>query len=265
MTLPFDELNAIGEEILAKAVETDESGVRRMDAKKCCDIILDYLIYCYVMGVDNVNEMLSTSLVPQPQEMREVIYERIAGETFEERVTEYVRQWNEAERQTAEMEQRRETPTEPSPAPQIPSERPSEIPSETPRPTAPKPTTPSGENPTEPTFPFVPSGGEEPGSRLTPDLPEDILEKIKRVGRTEGHRIFSEAMFNAAKKAGARWKTWNCMMLPESRDTHIDLSGTTLRIDEVFVTLAGNSALYPGSFGAASEDVNCVCYLTFAF
>jgi len=43
-----------------------------------------------------------------------------------------------------------------------------------------------------------------------------------------------------------------------SRDTHMNLSGDERGMDEAFSTING-SAMYPGSFGIASEDINCRC------
>lgn len=43
-----------------------------------------------------------------------------------------------------------------------------------------------------------------------------------------------------------------------SRDTHMNLSGEERGMDEAFSTING-SAMYPGSFGIASEDINCRC------
>lgn len=89
MILPFDELNAVATRLDTEAAVITANGVKTYDPKKACDIILDYLIYCYVMGVDNANEMLSTSIAVNTDEMEESIYLRIEGKNFEDRVTEY--------------------------------------------------------------------------------------------------------------------------------------------------------------------------------
>ena len=87
---------------------------------------------------------------------------------------------------------------------------------------------------------------------------------IARVIETEAHRITNEASYDTARKAGASTKTWNCMMLPTSRDTHIYLDGVSAPLDGYFTTFAGNQTLYPGEFGVAEEDCNCLCWLTFS-
>ena len=87
---------------------------------------------------------------------------------------------------------------------------------------------------------------------------------INRIAETEAHRITNEAAYDTAVKGGATTKTWNCMMLPTSRDTHIYLDGVSAPIDGVFTTFMGNQTLYPGEFGVAEEDCNCMCWLTFS-
>ena len=86
---------------------------------------------------------------------------------------------------------------------------------------------------------------------------------IVRIAETETHRIGNTAAYETAVKAGAKTKRWECMMLPTSRDTHTYLNGTTVGIEDEFYTFAGNHAMFPGQFGVAEEDVNCLCELSF--
>ena len=87
---------------------------------------------------------------------------------------------------------------------------------------------------------------------------------IARIATTESHRIANQAAYETAKKAGATEKTWHCMMLQTSRDTHIYLDGVTAPIDGEFYSFKGGSTMYPGQWGIAEEDVNCLCWLTFS-
>lgn len=89
-------------------------------------------------------------------------------------------------------------------------------------------------------------------------------EDIARIADTETHRIANQAAYETAKKAGATEKTWHCMMLPTSRDTHIYLDGVTAPIDGEFYSFKGGSTKYPGQWGIAEEDVNCMCWLSFS-
>ena len=88
-------------------------------------------------------------------------------------------------------------------------------------------------------------------------------DDIVRIAETETHRIANTAAFQTAKEAGAKTKTWHCMMLPTSRDTHIYLDGVTAPIDGEFYSFKGDSTQFPGQWGIAEEDVNCLCWLTF--
>ena len=86
---------------------------------------------------------------------------------------------------------------------------------------------------------------------------------IVRIAETEAHRDSNEAAYEAAKSAGAKTKTWHCMMLDTSRDTHIYLDGVDAPIDGEFYSFKGGSTMFPGEWGIAEEDVNCLCWLTY--
>ena len=86
---------------------------------------------------------------------------------------------------------------------------------------------------------------------------------IIRIAETEAHRDGNEAAFEAAKSAGATTKIWHCMMLPTSRDTHIYLDGVSAPMDGEFYSYMGGSTQFPGQWGIAEEDCNCLCWLTY--
>ena len=85
-----------------------------------------------------------------------------------------------------------------------------------------------------------------------------------RIAETETHRDANESAWVTARKAGAQTKTWHCMMLPTSRDSHIYLDGVTAPIDGEFYSPNGGSTQFPGEWGIAEEDVNCLCWLSFS-
>lgn len=85
------------------------------------------------------------------------------------------------------------------------------------------------------------------------------IDDILRIAETEAHRIRNTAAYDTAVKAGATTKTWRCMMLPTSRDTHIYLDGTTVPIDGYFYSYKGGKTQFPGEWGIAEEDCNCLC------
>lgn len=88
MVFPWDELNGIRTKI-ERIAYTDENGNKKYDREKLCDLVYEFLEYSWTMGVDNVNEEMSTSFAPQDAEMRREIYRKIAGEDFTDRLTEY--------------------------------------------------------------------------------------------------------------------------------------------------------------------------------
>lgn len=88
-------------------------------------------------------------------------------------------------------------------------------------------------------------------------------DDLIRIAETEAHRDANESALVTAKKAGATAKTWHCMMLPSSRDTHVYLDGVTVPIDGKFYSFKGGSTQFPGQWGIAEEDVNCLCWLSF--
>ena len=89
------------------------------------------------------------------------------------------------------------------------------------------------------------------------------IADIERIAETEAHRDSNEASFITAEAAGATTKTWHCLMLPTSRDSHIFLNGTTAPMDGLFYSINGGSTYFPGEWGIADEDCGCYCYLTY--
>lgn len=76
-----------------------------------------------------------------------------------------------------------------------------------------------------------------------------------------GHEELEEAMVS-----GYRYKTWNTIMDGRERDSHADVNGTTIPIDEPF-ELAGGLMMQPldSSLGASDEEIcGCRCSLSFS-
>lgn len=92
MILPYDELEEIRSRLESEATETSPNGAKRYDPKKACDIILDFLIFCYNCGVENANEMMNSSYVAQFDELNAAVTKRIEGENYVDRVTKYAEQ-----------------------------------------------------------------------------------------------------------------------------------------------------------------------------
>lgn len=88
------------------------------------------------------------------------------------------------------------------------------------------------------------------------------LGKAMQITRTESHRIKNEASYHAALKAKENGadivKQWDSALDSRTRPHHAQLDGQIRELDEPF-EVAGHKALYPGSFGVASEDIQCRC------
>lgn len=90
------------------------------------------------------------------------------------------------------------------------------------------------------------------------------IADVVRIAETEAHRDSNAGAYETAIAAGATTKTWHCMMLPTSRETHIYLNGVQAPLDGEFYSFMGGSTMYPGEWGIAEEDVNCLCFCTFS-
>ena len=87
---------------------------------------------------------------------------------------------------------------------------------------------------------------------------------VARIIETETHRDSNEAAFVTARANGATEKTWHCLMLPTSRDSHVFLNGVTVPIDGEFYSINGGTTQFPGEWGIADEDCGCLCFLTYS-
>lgn len=79
------------------------------------------------------------------------------------------------------------------------------------------------------------------------------------IARTEMGRASNFASLNGMEQAGIEEKEWLSTQDGATRDTHIDMDGQRVAIDEDFVSPSGATAQAPGDFGIAEEDINCRC------
>lgn len=90
---------------------------------------------------------------------------------------------------------------------------------------------------------------------------ENPIAEIMRIAETESHRIYNEAIFDTAISSGLSInKTWVTMRDLAVRDAHELLEGVSVKLDERFYT-DGDSALMPGGFERADNNINCRCEL----
>lgn len=75
-----------------------------------------------------------------------------------------------------------------------------------------------------------------------------------------------EMLHNAQDMGIQVKKKWLATLDDRTRDSHADLDGTEVDVDEPFITNNGNEIMYPGDPNAAPEEVyNCRCTLTYVY
>ena len=88
------------------------------------------------------------------------------------------------------------------------------------------------------------------------------MNNAMRIARTEGHRIQSEANYNAQVKAKDKGadivKIWSASLDANTRSEHFKLDGQIKEVNEPF-KYGRYTAMYPGEFGVAHMDINCRC------
>lgn len=95
--------------------------------------------------------------------------------------------------------------------------------------------------------------------RLSEYYNEGSDAEIQRVMETEYHRMFNTGGYDTAVREGAIYKEWVTVGDDKVRDTHRYLEGMRVPIDFPFVTYDGDSAMAPGGFTLAENNVNCRC------
>lgn len=80
---------------------------------------------------------------------------------------------------------------------------------------------------------------------------------------TESHRVFNEGILDGARQTDdpGVLKTWVTMRDDRVRETHEYIDSVTIPLGERFTTIDGDSALAPGGFSRAENNVNCRCWI----
>lgn len=95
------------------------------------------------------------------------------------------------------------------------------------------------------------------------------VEGIKCVVATEANRMYNCGRDETAKaysQATGRevWKIWNTQHDNRVRTSHSYLESEMVRVGEPFYTYDGDSAMYPGGFEKAENNVNCRCFIEYS-
>ena len=102
------------------------------------------------------------------------------------------------------------------------------------------------------------------GTAKLADRIQDVFDvrmgQAGTIARTETIRAASfstQIAMEAAQVPAKRWIT----AFDNSRDTHIGLHNTVIPVKQSFQSASGATALGPGRFGVAAEDINCNCFI----
>ena len=88
-------------------------------------------------------------------------------------------------------------------------------------------------------------------------------DRATLIAENEANSIWNDAEYQDAVLTGKRYKTWHAIMDNRTRETHREVNGTTIPIDQYFVV--GNSLMFfPREASADPEEVvNCRCTATY--
>ena len=91
-------------------------------------------------------------------------------------------------------------------------------------------------------------------------------DRSMAIAENDANSIWNYEEFQEAYEEGYRYKTWNTIMDGKERESHAEINGTTIRIDELF-ELPGGLMAYPRSdeYGASDDEIiNCRCSLEYS-
>ena len=91
---------------------------------------------------------------------------------------------------------------------------------------------------------------------------------LQTLVESEYHRVHEEGVADGVRQFTRETgipvlKTWRTVGDERVRDTHDFLEGTTIPMGDLFWTYDGDSALQPGGFANAENNVNCRCWLDY--
>lgn len=79
------------------------------------------------------------------------------------------------------------------------------------------------------------------------------------IAQNEVARASNFASVEGYRQVGIKQKAWQATDDDKVRDSHLEMDGQVVDIDEEFTSGDGNHAPYPCEFGIAEEDINCRC------
>lgn len=90
-------------------------------------------------------------------------------------------------------------------------------------------------------------------------------DRARAIAEGDSNSVWNHTEYENAVK-NKHYKTWNTIMDGKERDSHAEVNGLTIPIDDLF-HLQGGDCLYPrdDSYGMSDEEIiSCRCSLTFS-
>jgi uncharacterized protein with gpF-like domain len=95
-------------------------------------------------------------------------------------------------------------------------------------------------------------------------------DRASLIARTETHNAANAGAFGAARETGVElWKRWSAISDDRTRDSHTDMNGTTIPMDQLFEVPRADGGvdlmMHPGDRdgGSAANTINCRCQVGF--
>jgi len=83
--------------------------------------------------------------------------------------------------------------------------------------------------------------------------------RARRIAQTEMNGVVNGGTWQSWSQAGVTMKKWSAT-LNNTRDSHLDLHGQTVRINEPWISMLGSAMLHPGDpAGLPGDTINCHC------
>jgi len=110
--------------------------------------------------------------------------------------------------------------------------------------------------------------GETFADRAERHIENGDVAALQTLAESEYHRVYNTAVSDGVteyiRETGAVVeKIWLTVGDDRVRDTHEDLAGVSVGVNDRFYTFDGDSALFPGGFSNAQNNVNCRCWLEY--
>ena len=109
---------------------------------------------------------------------------------------------------------------------------------------------------------FYSYGGRDVFDLLEEAYNDNDKTRINTIFTNEYHRMYNAGSYDYAKDT-FKTKKWITAGDDKVRDTHEYLEGIEIPIEAEFITYDGDSAVYPGAFSNAANNVNCRCILEY--